>query len=317
MIFPLHVFRYVHHITNTERDTSQVENFGYINTNNTSTLNDMAPFNPETLLQPGVRPLIMGILNVTPDSFYPESRAESREEAVDRALKMVEDGADIIDIGGESSRPGADPVTESREIDRVVPVIESLSSQTDVPISVDTYHAGVARYALEGGASIINDISALRFDEGMGRVITDAGATVVLMHMQGTPRTMQKHPHYDNVVEEVVSFLGERIAHAGTCGIDPSRIIIDPGIGFGKTLEHNLALLRDIDKLHDLRCPILVGASRKSMIGMITGSPVEDRAWGTAAIVAHGVLHGVHIHRVHDVREMRQVCHVAYTLRSV
>ena len=151
----------------------------------------------------------------------------------------------------------------------------------------------------------------------MGKVIADSNASVVLMHMQGTPRTMQKNPRYDNVVEEIVLFLGERIEYASSKGIDPARIIIDPGIGFGKTLEHNLALLHEIDRLHDLRCPVLVGASRKSMIGMISGAPVEDRAWGTAAIVAHSVLHGVHIHRVHDVREMRQVCDVAHALRSV
>lgn len=277
----------------------------------------MIDLNPGTMFQPGARPLIMGILNITPDSFYPGSRAGGTEKAVARALKMANDGADIIDVGGESSRPGADPVNESSEIDRVVPVIEALAGQVDIPISVDTYHAGVARRALEAGASIINDISALRFDKDMGRTIADSNASVVLMHMQGTPRTMQENPCYDNVVEEVFTFLSERIDHAGTCGIDSSRIIVDPGFGFGKTLEHNITLLREIDRLHDLSCPVLVGASRKSMIGMITGAPVEERAWGTAAIVAYSVLHGVQIHRVHDVREMRQVCDVAHALRSV
>jgi len=261
-------------------------------------------------------PLIMGILNVTPDSFYDGGDYLGTDRAVGHALEMVEDGADMIDVGGESSRPGAEPVDESEEIGRVIPVIERLSAEVDVPISVDTYKAGVAREALEAGASIVNDISALRFDPEMVSVVSASNCAVVLMHMQGSPRTMQRNPVYEDVTEDILSFLKERVNFAVGRGVERGRIIVDPGIGFGKTLEHNLRILEDIDRFHETGCPVLVGASRKSMIGKITGAPAGERLWGTAAIVAHCVMQGVEIHRVHDVREMRQVCDVAAAIRA-
>lgn len=267
-------------------------------------------------LYDGTRPLIMGILNITPDSFYPGSRFVDPERAAAVARDMVEAGADIIDIGGESTRPGAEQVTVDEEIARILPIIEALGPDFAVPVSIDTYRAEVASRAVEAGATIVNDISALRFDSGMAEVVESTGSTVVLMHMQGTPRTMQKDPHYDDVVVEILAFLSERVDYAVSRGIDRERIIVDPGIGFGKKLEHNLALLRNIDRFHETGCAVLVGASRKSMIGMITGSAVEDRAWGTAAITAHCVIGGAEIHRVHDVGPMRQVCDVATAIRG-
>ncbi len=271
--------------------------------------------NPDYLSS--IKPLIMGILNVTPDSFSESGLYETAEDAQAHALAMIGDGADIIDIGGESSRPGAEPVSEQEELGRVMPVIEALAGNVTVPLSIDTIKAGVAREALKAGVSIVNDISALRLDPEMVGTVRDYGAQVVLMHMQGTPRTMQKNPTYQNVVEDVFSFLEERIAFAGNHGIPREKIIVDPGIGFGKTLEHNLSLLKHVSRFHDLGCPVLVGASRKGMIGLVTGMPVGSRQFGTAAIVAHCVRERVQIHRVHDVRGMRQVCDMAAAIRDI
>ncbi len=264
----------------------------------------------------GGHPLIMGILNVTPDSFSDGGQYLDPVRAAGHAAEMVEEGADIIDIGGESSRPGADPVDADEELRRVIPVISAIKNELDVPISIDTYKASVAREALDAGASIVNDISALEFDESMVSVLSDSDANVILMHMQGSPRTMQKSPEYGNVTEEVITYLKERIAFAESRGITRDRIIVDPGIGFGKNIEHNLSLLASIDRLHETGCPVLVGASRKSMIGMISGDSVEDRLGGTAAITAYCVLRGIEIHRVHDVREMRQAAAVAQAIRN-
>lgn len=267
-------------------------------------------------LHDGIRPLIMGILNITPDSFYPGSRYPDTGKAVEKALEMVELGADIIDIGGESSRPGTEQITVEVELARVMPVIEGIASKSTVPVSVDTCRSIVARCAIENGACIVNDISALRFDPDMADVISSSGASVILMHMQGAPKTMQNDPQYENVVDDILAFLKERVRFAVSCGIPKERIIVDPGIGFGKNLEHNLAILRDVDRFHETGCAVLIGASRKSMIGKITGAPVEDRLWGTAAIIAHCVINGVEIHRVHDVDSMRQVCDVAAAIRG-
>jgi len=270
-------------------------------------------------LHDGIRPLIMGILNITPDSFYPGSRYQDAARAVEKALEMVEQGADIIDIGGESSRPGAEQITTEEESARVMPVIEALAAAGTsplVPISIDTCRAAVARQAIEKGACIVNDISALRLDPDMADVVSSTNVSVVLMHMQGTPKTMQSEPHYDSVVDDVLDFLNERVHYAVSHGIPEERIIVDPGIGFGKNLDHNLTILRNIGRFHETGCAVLVGASRKSMIGKITGATVEDRLWGTAAITAHCVLSGVEIHRVHDVASMRQVCDVAAAIRG-
>ena len=264
----------------------------------------------------GKKPLIMGILNITPDSFYPGSRYFDTGIAVEKALEMVETGADILDIGGESSRPGSKQLTGDEELARVMPVIEALVSNVTVPLSIDTCRSEVASRVLGAGAAIVNDISAMRFDPEMAGVIVSYGATVVLMHMQGTPRTMQKNPQYDDAVEDILAFLNERVEFAVSQGISKDRIVADPGIGFGKKIEHNLAVLKNIDRFHETGCAVLIGASRKSMIGMITGVPVEDRIWGTAAITAHCVMNNVEIHRVHDVNYMRQVADVTTAIRG-
>lgn len=262
----------------------------------------------ETTHYPSGRPSLMGILNVTPDSFSDGGSHADVKAAGDHARRMIDEGADSIDVGGESSRPGALPVSCDEELRRVIPVIEALAGTIDVPLSIDTTKAVVAREACRAGASIINDISALRHDPDMADVAAEADAIVVLMHMQGTPGTMQQNPEYVNVVDDIIRFLDERIDVAEQAGISRDRIIIDPGIGFGKTLEHNLTILHDIRRFHELGCPVLIGASRKGMIGSITGEPVSQRTFGTAAIVAHGVLNGVQMHRVHDVKAIRQVC---------
>lgn len=264
----------------------------------------------------GDRPLVMGILNITPDSFYDGGRYRDTGRAVDHALEMIDEGADIIDIGGESSRPGAESVGIDEELNRVIPVVERLASLTDIPISVDTYRSEVAMRAADAGAVIINDISAMQFDEAMPECIASRDLTVVLMHMQGTPKTMQADPHYDDVVVDILRFLNERISFAEKKGIRRDAVIVDPGIGFGKKASHNLTILHDIGRFHETGCQVLVGASRKSFIGLLTGADVSERMSGTAAVTAHCVMQGVLIHRVHDVKAMRQVCDVAYAIRN-
>jgi dihydropteroate synthase len=264
----------------------------------------------------GARPLLMGIVNVTPDSFSDGGRFFDRDRAVEHALALAEEGADIIDIGGESSRPGSVPVPEEEEIARVIPVVESVAKSLPIPVSVDTTKAGVAERALGAGASMVNDISALRFDPRMAEVIFSGGASVVLMHMLGVPGTMQEAPRYERVVEEILAFLRERVSFAVERGIPADRIVVDPGIGFGKTLDHNIEILRNADRFHETGCPVMIGASRKRMIGTLTGAPVDGRDWGTAAVVAWSVFRGVDIQRVHNVKAMRQVCTVAAALRG-
>ena len=262
------------------------------------------------------RVLVMGILNTTPDSFYDGGNYASADAAVARAQEMIAEGADIIDVGGESSRPGAAPVPAEVELSRVVPVIERIAGNDDVAISVDTTKAAVARAALTAGADIVNDISALRFDPEMAGVIADAGAYVVLMHMQGTPRTMQENPTYTDPVADIKAFFVDRIEAAVRSGIAESRIILDPGIGFGKRLKHNLAILRGINEFRKLGVPILIGLSRKSFLGEILGVPVEDRLIGTVAANAIAVRNGADIIRVHDVKEGMQTAQVARRLRD-
>ncbi len=262
------------------------------------------------------RVLVMGILNTTPDSFYDGGKYTSVDAAVARARKLIAEGADIIDVGGESSRPGAAPVPAEVELSRVVPVIEQIRGESDVAISVDTTKSVVARAALAAGADIVNDISALRFDPEMASVIADTGAYVVLMHMQGTPRTMQENPTYTDPVAEIKTFLANRIAAAIHAGIDEARIILDPGIGFGKRLKHNLAILRRISEFKELGVPILIGLSRKSFLGEILGVPTEDRLIGTVAANAVAIRNGADIIRVHDVKEGKQTAQVARRLRD-
>jgi len=254
-----------------------------------------------TILDLGA-PVVMGVLNVTPDSFSDGGRYPSVDAAVERGLRMAEEGAAIIDVGGESTRPGAAHVTAAEEIERVVPVIERLAARSAVPISIDTGKPAVMRAAIAAGARIINDVRALRVPGALEEAAS-SGAAVCLMHMQGEPGTMQASPRYDDVVSEVSAFLLERVAACRTAGIDASRICIDPGIGFGKRPEHNLVLLARLRELADLQFPVLVGVSRKSLIGIITGRAAGDRLAGSVALAALCVERGASIIRAHDVAE--------------
>ncbi|MCP9455401.1 MAG: dihydropteroate synthase [Nitrospira sp.] len=262
------------------------------------------------------RPLIMGVINVTTDSFYDGGRYLDPQRAVAHALELVEQGADILDIGAESTRPGAKPVSEEEERARLLPVLDLVARRVTVPISVDTTKSAVAQAALDAGASIINDISALRGDSRMASVVARSGAAVILMHMQGTPLTMQDAPHYEDVVREVGQFLQERLQVAMEAGISRMNILLDPGIGFGKLLPHNLDLLNRLTEFTKLGRPLVVGPSRKSFIGQIVGRPVEQREWGTAAAVAVAVDRGARILRVHDVAMMADVAKVAAAIAS-
>lgn len=261
----------------------------------------------DILSQIGTRTLIMGVLNVTPDSFSDGGRYIAPEQACTRALQMEKQGADIIDIGGESTRPGSAGVDRATELKRVLPVIESLEGRLTVPVSIDTTKAEVARKALDAGAGVLNDISAFRNDPEMADIAAEYDVPVVLMHMRGNPKDMQVDPHYKDVVAEIKQFFGERIKWAAGRGVKEERIILDPGIGFGKLLEHNLEILRRLGEFREFGRPILVGTSRKSFIGKILDMPPEHRIWGTAGSAAAAVMNGADIIRVHDVVEMRQV----------
>jgi dihydropteroate synthase len=256
------------------------------------------------------RTLVMGILNVTPDSFSDGGRFLGERAAVDHGVTMAEWGADIVDVGGESTRPGSDPVGAEVEIERVVPVIERLARHLPgIPISIDTRKPEVAAAALAVGATIVNDVSA-GSDPGMFELAGQSGAAIVLMHMRGDPKTMQDAPSYDDVVAEVHEYLRERIEAAEFAGIEAERIVVDPGIGFGKDLGHNLALIRRIDAFLDLGRPVLVGPSRKRFLGTLLDLPEDERVEGTAAAVAWSVSRGAHLVRVHDVKEIVRVVRV-------
>jgi dihydropteroate synthase len=258
---------------------------------------------------------IMGILNVTPDSFSDGGNYFEVDQAVAQAHRLVDDGADFIDIGGESSRPGSEPVTVEEEIRRVIPIIEILKKNIKVPISIDTYKSIVAEKALQAGAVIVNDISAMTFDEQMEKVVVRNNASVILMHIKGKPKTMQENPTYENVTKEVIDFLEERITVARSAGIN--QIMIDPGIGFGKKFEHNVQLIRDLKSFESTGCPILIGHSRKAFLGTILNLPPIERMEGTAAAAAISILNGANIIRVHDVKEMKRVALVADALKSI
>jgi dihydropteroate synthase len=248
------------------------------------------------------RTAIMGILNITPDSFSDGGVFMEPQKAIDHASAMVEQGADIIDIGGESTRPGAEEVSLQQELDRVIPVLEALAPNLEVPISIDTSKPGVMHAAQAAGAGLINDVYALRADGALAEAAA-SGLPVCLMHMKGEPRTMQQQPQYDDVVEEVAGFLQQRIQAAETAGIRRDKLIIDPGFGFGKTLEHNLALLRGLSTFTSFGLPVLAGLSRKSMIGMALGLPVEQRLNASIALALIAISQGAAIVRIHDVRE--------------
>jgi dihydropteroate synthase len=261
-------------------------------------------------------PAVMGIVNVTPDSFSDGGRFFAADAALEQALTLVREGASIVDIGGESTRPGSELVPADEELRRVLPVVEALAGSVGVPISVDTMKAEVARRALAAGAAILNDVSALRFDDAMVDVVAESGAPVCLMHMQGMPKTMQDDPRYDDVVDEVLAFLEDRMTFALERGVREEQIMLDPGIGFGKTVAHNLTLLDGLDRFTALGRPVLLGASRKRFIGAILGSEPSGRTIGTVATTVIGYLAGAHVFRVHDVKPNFEALRVALAVRE-
>jgi dihydropteroate synthase len=259
----------------------------------------------------GQKTWFMGVINVTPDSFSDAGECLDKNRAVAKGLELEKQGADILDIGGESSRPGSDPVSEKEELKRIIPVITELRQRTKILISVDTTKAKVAEEALAAGADIVNDISAFRFDDRMPLVVSESGAPVILMHMKGVPKTMQSHPYYEDLYQEIQCFLEERIATATAYGISREKIIVDPGIGFGKSVKHNLAIINNLHFLEDINRPILLGISRKSFIGKILSLPPRQRSEGTIASAVLSVLKGAHILRVHDVERVKRAITVA------
>jgi dihydropteroate synthase len=260
---------------------------------------------------------IMGILNVTPDSFSDGGLYFDKSSAIERAYQIVEEGADIIDIGGESTRPGSEPISIDEELKRTIPVIESIVKKIEVPISIDTYKSGVAKSALDAGASMVNDISGLRFDPRMSEVVYEYKVPVVIMHIKGTPKDMQVNPVYEALIPEIMDYFRMGITIATRAGIAEDKIIIDPGIGFGKTFDHNLEIINNLQVFTLLEKPILIGPSRKAFIGKILGEvPVTERLEGTAAAVAISIMNGANIIRVHDVKEMVKVAKVADSIKS-
>lgn len=257
------------------------------------------------------KPVLMGILNVTPDSFSDGGRFFDRDAAIARAEQMREEGADVIDVGGESTRPGSEPVSEEQEAGRVLPVVEALAERLDVPVSVDTTKSAVARSALDAGAEIVNDISGLRFDPGIAGVAAETGAGVVLMHMRGRPRTMQKEIRYDDLMGEIASELEQSLDRARAAGCRREQLVVDPGIGFGKTAEHNLEIIDRLDRIVALGYPVLVGPSRKSFIGKTLGLDVDQRVEASLAACVVALVRGARLFRVHDVGQTRRALDMA------
>lgn len=267
-------------------------------------------------LKLGRRTHLMGILNVTPNSFSDGGCYFTLPDALQQAHQMAEEGADIIDVGGESTRPGSQPVPLEEEIKRIIPVMERLVKEMNIPISVDTYKAEVAKRALDLGAGMINDVTALRGDQSLGRVVAQYKVPLILMHMQGTPRDMQANPHYESLISEIILFLGQAMERARQAGVEEKNILIDPGIGFGKKTPHNLEIIKRLREFQALGRPMVIGTSRKSVIGDVLNLPVEDRLEGTAATVACAVLNGAHILRVHDVKEMVRVARMVDAIKQ-
>ena len=261
--------------------------------------------------------LIMGILNVTPDSFSDGGMYYDATQAIEFALQMAEEGADIIDVGGESTRPGAKTVELQKECDRILPVIEGIRTKSDILISIDTYKSEVARQSIATGAGMVNDISGMTFDPNMVDVIKDSGLPVVIMHIKGTPKNMQKKPYYEDLMQELTEYFEERKKFARAKGILDQQIILDPGIGFGKRLQDNFQLLRELKKIVDMGFPVLIGPSKKSFIGLTLDLPVDQRLEGTAAAVTTGILKGARIVRVHDVKEMKRVALITDSIRGI
>ncbi len=262
----------------------------------------------------GKKTAIMGVLNVTPDSFSDGGLFFQRDKAIAQGEALAAQGADLLDIGGESTRPFSDPISTQEEIQRIVPVIRELVKRISIPLSVDTYKAEVAKAALDAGAGLVNDISALGFDSDLAKVIAEYRVPVILMHMQGTPRDMQVNPQYKHLLEDIHQFFVERIALAQSQGISREHILIDPGIGFGKTFSQNLTLIKRLDYFQNLDQPLVLGTSRKAFIGKITGQEPLNRDWGTAATLAIGAWQGAHMVRVHNVAAAKQVMAVADAL---
>ena len=260
--------------------------------------------------------LVMGIVNVTPDSFSDGGLHAPTSSVVARALRLIEDGAELIDVGGESTRPGAEPVDEAEELRRVIPVIEELAARTTVALSIDTMKPAVARAALAAGASIVNDVAANRPDDSMWRLVAEAGAGYVAMHMQGNPQTMQVAPHYQDVVAEVNAFFGDRLDRLRDAGVNPEHVALDVGIGFGKTVGHNLQLLRAIRSFTRWQRPLLLGVSRKSFIGQVLGASLDERLPGALACAVWAVEEGARIIRTHDVKATVQAVRMIETLRA-
>ena len=258
----------------------------------------------------------MGVLNVTPDSFSDGGQFLDTKRAVCHALKMAEQGADIIDIGGESTRPGSDPVSINDELARVIPVIEGIRGESTIPISIDTYKSIVARAAIAAGANIINDISGLNFDPEMVNIVRDHRVPIIIMHIKGTPKNMQVDPQYDDLIQEVIDYFQKQIDFCRDNGVPKSKIILDPGIGFGKKLNDNFILIRELKRFTELGYPVLIGPSRKSFIGLTLDLPVEQRFEGTAAAITAGIMNGARIIRVHDVLEMKRVQIISDQIRG-
>jgi len=266
---------------------------------------------PRTRLDLTKKVAIMGILNLTPDSFYDGGKYKTKKEVLKRVEQMIEEGADIVDVGGESTRPGAERVSTEEEIKRTIPYIRKITSLFDIPLSIDTYKAKVAEEAIEAGAQMVNDISGLRFDPKMARIVSLHKVPLVIMHIKGTPRDMQNNPCYDSLMDEIISYLREGLEIATTAGIDKEKIIVDPGIGFGKRVEHNLFILKRLSELKVLGSPILIGVSRKSFIGKVLDLPLEERLAGSLAATCVAVLEGAKIVRTHDIKETREVVDLA------
>ena len=269
----------------------------------------------DNVLDLDLRTRIMGVLNVTPDSFSDGGQYLESNKAVERGITMAREGADIIDVGGESTRPYSRKITVSEELDRVVPVIEGLRKELAIPISIDTCKGEVARGALKAGASMINDISALRFDPDMASIAAEAGVPVILMHMKGMPENMQKNPTYGDLIPEIFDFLEDVIERSVSAGIKRDLIIVDPGIGFGKTFDHNLKIIKELSRFEALERPVLLGTSNKAFIGHILGKEVYERDTGTMATIAYGVINGAHIVRVHNVRKAVETVRMIEAIR--
>ena len=267
------------------------------------------------MLDLDLKTCVMGVLNVTPDSFSDGGQYLESNTAIERGITMAREGADIIDVGGESTRPYSRKITVSEELDRVVPVIEGLKKELAIPISIDTCKGEVARDALKAGASMINDISALRFDPDMASIAAEAGVPVILMHMKGMPEDMQKNPTYGDLIPEICDFLEDAIERSVSAGIKRDLIIVDPGIGFGKTFDHNLKIIKGLSRFEALERPVLLGTSNKAFIGHILGKEVYERDTGTMATIAYGVINGAHIVRVHNVRKAVETVRMIEAIR--